>query len=74
LQGIYAVPAAAYCAVMRICDVRARRRADDFPRTEHLAWRIAKVAADSVAVGVATEAMVVNHIIDNNFALEGVTS
>jgi 2-methylcitrate dehydratase len=50
---------------MRIHDVRARRSADDFPRSEHLAWKIAEVAADPVAVPADTEAMVINRIIDN---------
>jgi 2-methylcitrate dehydratase len=50
---------------MRIHDVRTRRSADDFPRTEHLAWKIAEVAADPVAVPGDTEAMVINRIIDN---------
>ncbi|OFB40960.1 2-methylcitrate dehydratase [Mycolicibacterium sp. (ex Dasyatis americana)] len=46
-------------------DVRTRRSAEDFPRSEHLAWKIAEVAADPVAVPAETEAMVVNRIIDN---------
>jgi 2-methylcitrate dehydratase len=46
-------------------DVRTRRSADDFPRTEHLAWKIAEVAADPVEVPAEVEAMVVNRIIDN---------
>ncbi|MDT5136835.1 MAG: 2-methylcitrate dehydratase [Mycobacterium sp.] len=50
---------------MRIHEVRARRSDDDFPRSEHLAWKIAEVAADSVAVRVDTESMVLNRIIDN---------
>ncbi|MCV7100665.1 2-methylcitrate dehydratase PrpD [Mycobacterium palustre] len=50
---------------MRTHDVRTRRSAEDFPRTEHLAWQIAEVAADPVAVPPATEAMVINRIIDN---------
>lgn len=50
---------------MRIHDVRARRSADTFPQTEHLAWKIAEVAADPVAVPADTEAMVINRIIDN---------
>ncbi|RUP04195.1 MAG: MmgE/PrpD family protein [Mycobacterium sp.] len=50
---------------MRIHDVRARRSADDFPRREHLAAKIADVAADPVAVPPDTEAMVINRIIDN---------
>jgi 2-methylcitrate dehydratase len=50
---------------MRIHDVRTRRSADDFPRGEHLAWKIAEVAADPVAVPADVEAMVINRIIDN---------
>ncbi|MCA2263498.1 2-methylcitrate dehydratase [Mycobacterium marseillense] len=50
---------------MRIHDVRTRRSADDFPRREHLAWKIAEVAADPVAVPAEVEAMVINRIIDN---------
>jgi 2-methylcitrate dehydratase len=50
---------------MRIHDVRTRRSAEDFPRGEHLAWKIAEVAADPVAVPAETEAMVINRIIDN---------
>ena len=50
---------------MRIYDVRARRSADDFPRSEHLAAKIAEVAADPVAVPAETESMVINRIIDN---------
>lgn len=46
-------------------DVRTRRSADDFPRNEHLAWKIAEIAADPVAVLPETEAMVINRIIDN---------
>src|SRR5882724_7458435 len=46
-------------------DVRSRRSADDFPRTEQLAWKIAEVAADPVEVPAEVEAMVVNRIIDN---------
>jgi len=46
-------------------NVRTRRSADDFPRTEHLAWKIAEVAADPVEVPAEVEAMVVNRIIDN---------
>jgi 2-methylcitrate dehydratase len=50
---------------MRIHDVRTRRSAEDFPRSEHLAWKIAEVAADPVAVPPETESMVINRIIDN---------
>src|SRR5205085_4257224 len=41
------------------------RSADDFPRGEHLAWKIAEVAADAVAVPADTESMVLNRVIDN---------
>ncbi|OIN78220.1 2-methylcitrate dehydratase PrpD [Mycobacterium malmoense] len=50
---------------MRIHDVRTRRSAEHFPRSEHLAWKIAEVAADPVAVPPETETMVINRIIDN---------
>ncbi len=50
---------------MQLHDVKTRRSADDFPRSEHLAWKIAQVAADPVAVPDDTAAMVINRIIDN---------
>jgi 2-methylcitrate dehydratase len=50
---------------MLVHDVRTRRSAEDFPRNQHLAWKIAEVAADPVAVPPETEAMVINRIIDN---------
>ena len=50
---------------MREHDVRTRRSADEFPRTEHLAWKIAEVAADPVAVLPETEEMVINRLLDN---------
>ena len=40
-------------------EVRTHRSADDFPITEHLAYKIAQVAADPVAVAPDTEAMVI---------------
>src|SRR6201985_2044242 len=46
-------------------EVRTHRSADDFPITEHLAYKIAQVAADPVPVAQETEAMVINRIIDN---------
>jgi 2-methylcitrate dehydratase len=52
-------------AIMLVHSVRSHRSADDFPRSEHLAWKIAEVAADRVPVPAETEAMVVNRIIDN---------
>ncbi|WP_040693465.1 MmgE/PrpD family protein [Nocardia vinacea] len=45
--------------------VRARAAAADFPRTEHLATRIAEVAAGPVEVTAEVSAMIVNRIIDN---------
>ncbi|MFY1599610.1 2-methylcitrate dehydratase PrpD, partial [Micromonospora sp. WMMD737] len=50
---------------MRNHEVRTRRSADEFPRTEHLAWKIAQVAADPVTVEADVEDMVLNRIIDN---------
>lgn len=51
--------------IMLTHSVRTRRSADDFPRNEHLAWKIAEVAADPVAVPDDTAAMVINRIIDD---------
>jgi 2-methylcitrate dehydratase len=45
--------------------VRTRRSADDYPRTKHLAYKIAEVATDPVAVEPDTAEMVLNRIIDN---------
>ena len=50
---------------LQIHDVRTRRSAEQFPRCEHLAWKIAEMAADPVALPPETEAMVINRIIDN---------
>ncbi|BCI79361.1 2-methylcitrate dehydratase [Mycolicibacterium sp. TY66] len=50
---------------MQTHEVRTRRSAEEFPRSEHLAWKIAEVAADPVDVTPEVEAMVVNRIIDN---------
>ncbi|MGO9382289.1 MAG: 2-methylcitrate dehydratase PrpD [Mycobacterium sp.] len=50
---------------MQVHQVRTRRSAENFPRREHLAWKIAEVAADPVAVPEDTQEMVVNRIIDN---------
>ncbi|WP_066905868.1 2-methylcitrate dehydratase PrpD [Millisia brevis] len=50
---------------MKIHTVRTHRSAEVFPREEHLAWRIAEVAADPVDVPTETEEMVINRIIDN---------
>ncbi|MFI6996564.1 2-methylcitrate dehydratase PrpD [Nocardia sp. NPDC050175] len=45
--------------------VRTHRSAEQFPREEHLAWRIAEVATDSVEVAPETAEMIINRIIDN---------
>ncbi len=45
--------------------VRTHRSADDFPRTEHLAYKIAQVATDPVPVPAETAEMVLNRMIDN---------
>jgi 2-methylcitrate dehydratase len=50
---------------MFVHTVRARRSSDDFPRAEHLAAKIAEVAADPVAVEPETAEMLANRIIDN---------
>lgn len=50
---------------MLVHTVRTRRSSDDFPRGEHLAAKIAEVAADPVAVEPDTVEMVANRIIDN---------
>lgn len=51
--------------IMLANDVRTQRSAEAFPRTEHLAWKIAQIAADPVDVPSDTEAMVINRVIDN---------
>ena len=51
--------------IMHVYSVHTRRSADVFPRDQHLAWKIAEVASDPVAVPADTEAMVINRIIDN---------
>ncbi|MFE5705104.1 2-methylcitrate dehydratase PrpD [Rhodococcus koreensis] len=45
--------------------VRTHRSAEDFPRDEHLAWKIAEVATDPAPVPAETAEMIVNRIIDN---------
>ncbi|MUL46148.1 MmgE/PrpD family protein [Mycobacterium sp. CBMA293] len=51
--------------IMQTHEVRTRRSAEEFPRSEHLAWKIAEIAADPVEVTPEVEAMVINRIIDN---------
>ncbi|MDO5706508.1 MAG: MmgE/PrpD family protein, partial [Paracoccus sp. (in: a-proteobacteria)] len=46
-------------------DVRTYRSAEHLPREEQLAWKIAEVAADPVAVEADVAEMIVNRIIDN---------
>ncbi len=50
---------------MLLHTVRTRRSSDDFPRREHLAAKIAEVAADPVAVDPDVAEMIANRIIDN---------
>ncbi|MFI7666504.1 hypothetical protein [Nocardia sp. NPDC049526] len=45
--------------------VRARAATADLPRTEHLAIRIAEVAADPVEVTAEVRARIVNRIVDS---------
>ncbi|MFK8254138.1 MmgE/PrpD family protein [Ancylobacter terrae] len=51
---------------MRDHEVRAYKSAENLPREDQLAWKIAEVAADPVAVEPEVEAMIVNRIIDNS--------
>ena len=46
-------------------EVRVHAERERLPKTEQLAWKIAAVAADSVAVEPAVAEMIVNRIIDN---------
>ncbi|MBA1834515.1 2-methylcitrate dehydratase PrpD [Corynebacterium wankanglinii] len=46
-------------------EVRTHKSAEDFPIEEHLAYKIAKVAADPVEVPDDTREMIINRIIDN---------
>jgi 2-methylcitrate dehydratase len=50
---------------MIIHDVRTHRSSDDFPQSEHLATKIAKVAIDPVEVPADTVEMIINRVIDN---------
>ena len=45
--------------------VRTHRSAEEFPKHEHLAWKIAEVATDPVEVPADTAEMIVNRIIDD---------
>ncbi|MDB5366841.1 MAG: 2-methylcitrate dehydratase [Rhodospirillales bacterium] len=50
---------------MQIHDVRVHPERDRLPKTDQLAWKIAEVASDPVAVEPAVVDMIVNRIIDN---------
>lgn len=50
---------------MKMHDVRSYRSAEHLPREAQLAWKIAEVAADPVAVLPEVAEMIVNRIIDN---------
>lgn len=50
---------------MKTHPVRTRLSAENFPKHEHLAWKIAEVATDAVEVPADTTEMIVNRIIDN---------
>ncbi|GAB3087591.1 2-methylcitrate dehydratase PrpD [Corynebacterium aquatimens] len=45
--------------------VRTHKSAEDFPIEEHLAYKVAQVAADPVEVPEDTKEMIINRIIDN---------
>ena len=50
---------------MQIHTVRVHRSEENLPRDEQLAWKIAEVAADPVAVTDEVAEMVINRVIDN---------
>lgn len=50
---------------MKLVEVRAYRSSEFLPRERQLAWEIAEVAADPVAVEPAVAAMIGNRLIDN---------
>ncbi|WP_284944154.1 MmgE/PrpD family protein [Acidisoma cladoniae] len=50
---------------MILHDVRVHPEADRLPRAQQLAWKIAAVAADPVAVDADVAEMIVNRVIDN---------
>src|SRR5699024_7397844 len=50
---------------MRELDVRVHPSEDDLARTDQLAWAMAEVATDPVAVQPAVQEMIINRIIDN---------
>ncbi|RKR75057.1 MmgE/PrpD family protein [Frondihabitans australicus] len=50
---------------MNLHEVRVHPSSDALPRTEQLAWRLAELAADPVAVDADVTEMVINRVIDN---------
>ncbi|MDQ1597235.1 MAG: 2-methylcitrate dehydratase [Microbacteriaceae bacterium] len=50
---------------MKLHSVRVHRSDENLPRERQLAWRIAEVAADPVAVSDELTEMVINRLIDN---------
>ena len=50
---------------MKNHEVRTHKSAEDFPYEEHLAYKVAEVAADPVEVPAETTDMIFNRIIDN---------
>ncbi len=50
---------------MILHDLRTYKSAEHLPREDQLAWKIAEVAADPVAVGADVTEMIVNRVIDN---------
>ena len=50
---------------MKMHEVRVHPSKSDLTRDDQLAWKIAQVAADKVAVPRDVTAMIINRIIDN---------
>ena len=50
---------------MKLHDVRSYKSAEHLPRENQLAWKIAEVAADPVAVEAEVAEMIINRVIDN---------
>ncbi|MFB2532056.1 MmgE/PrpD family protein [Paracoccus sp. p4-l81] len=50
---------------MKMHDVRTYRSAEHLARADQLAWKIAEVAADPVAVDADVADMIINRVIDN---------
>src|SRR6187549_873657 len=50
---------------MKLHELRTYRSDESLPREEQLAWKIADVAADEVAVRDDVTEMIINRVIDN---------